>query len=50
MTSNTQEFQDIAGSDAQRARSAASTEPATSRRDADDNDADIRGVAVLGYN
>lgn len=50
MTSNTQEFQAIAGSDAQRARSPASTEPTASRRDADDNEADMRSVAVLGYN
>lgn len=50
MTSNTQEFPAIAGGDAQRARSAATTEAAACRRDADDNEADMRSVVVLGYN
>ncbi|MBI2307327.1 MAG: hypothetical protein HYU78_08490 [Rhodocyclales bacterium] len=50
MNHASQEFPAISGSDAQRALQSGAAEPPATRRDADDNDADIRGVAVLGYN
>lgn len=50
MTTSSQESRAIAGGDAQRALSPASTDQAAARRNADEHEAEVRSVAVLGYN
>jgi len=50
MTGNTQEFRAIPGSNAQRTPSSPTNDQATARGSADEHEAEIRCVAVLGYN
>jgi hypothetical protein len=50
MNGNTQEFRAVSGSNAQRTPSSAANEQTAARGNTDEHEAEIRSVAVLGYN